>query len=77
MVNLLSYIVKNIVNNPDEVEVTSEKDGNTNILHVKVAEADYGKVIGKNGKVAQSIRAIIRSASPNGEKYIVKIGDKN
>ncbi len=77
MEEIVEYIVKNLVQTPDEVKVSSYKDGDITVIHVVVNEDELGKVIGKNGRIAQSIRAIIRSASNGtGKKYAVKIGSE-
>lgn len=74
MEELVKYIVKNLVTNVDDVKVSTEEDGDVTIIRVNVNPSDVGKVIGKNGKVATSIRAIVKSASgKSGKKYIVKI----
>ncbi len=77
MENVVEYIVKQLVSNEDAVSITSSEEGNTVTILVKVADEDMGKVIGKGGKIAQSIRAIIKSISANsGKRYFVKIGEK-
>ena len=77
MEEIVEYIVKNLVQTPDEVKVSSYEDGDITVIHVVVNEDERGKVIGKNGRIAQSIRAIIRSASNGtGKKYAVKIGSE-
>ena len=77
MEEIVEYIVKNLVQTPDEVKVSSYEDGDITVNHVVVNEDELGKVIGKNGRIAQSIRAIIRSASNGtGKKYAVKIGSE-
>ena len=77
MEEIVEYIVKNLVQAPDEVKVSSYEDGDITVIHVVVNEDELGKVIGKNGRIAQSIRAIIRSASNGtGKKYAVKIGSE-
>ncbi len=77
MEEIVEYIVKNLVQTPDEVKVSSYEDGDITVIHVVVNEDELGKVIGKNGRIAQSIRAIIRSASNGtGKKYAVKIGSE-
>ena len=77
MEEIVEYIVKNLVQTPDEVKVSSYEDGDITVIHVVVNENELGKVIGKNGRIAQSIRAIIRSASNGtGKKYSVKIGSE-
>ncbi len=77
MEEIVEYIVKNLVQTPDEVKVSSYEDGDITVIHVVVNEDELGKVIGKNGRIAQSIRAIVRSASNGtGKKYAVKIGSE-
>ncbi|MBQ0017410.1 MAG: KH domain-containing protein [Clostridiales bacterium] len=73
---LVKYIVENLVSNKEAVKVSTENESeNTIIIHVQVAKEDMGKVIGKGGKVAQSIRSIVKSASSMEEsknRYFVK-----
>ncbi len=75
MEELVCYIVKALVNNKDDVKVESSKENDsTIILKVQVNSSDLGKVIGKNGKIANSIRNIVKSAQTDGNvKYFVKI----
>ncbi|MBQ2864821.1 MAG: KH domain-containing protein [Clostridia bacterium] len=75
MDQLVSYIVKSLVDNPDKVEVTTEQESEkVVIVKVVVDPADLGKVIGKGGRIASSIRTIIKSASAkSGRRFIVKI----
>ena len=75
MEELVSYIVKSLVDNPDKVEVTSENESEkVVIVMVTVDPEDLGKVIGKGGRIANSIRTIIKSASAkSGRRFIVKI----
>jgi len=74
---LLEYIVKELVDNPDEVQITEEEEGDkTVIFKLKVAENDLGKVIGKKGRTANAIRVVMRAASAKrGKSSIVKIID--
>src|SRR5688572_5088802 len=60
MKQLLEYIIPNIVNHPDEVEITETQDNGTVNLTIKVNEEDTGRVIGKAGKVIKAIRQIAR-----------------
>jgi len=71
---LVKYIVDSLVENKEAVKVVSEKDDIGVMIKVTVAEDEAGKVIGKNGKIAQSIRTVVRSAAAkSGIKYIIKI----
>jgi|TARA_Y100000817_G_C16446486_1_gene363098 predicted RNA-binding protein YlqC (UPF0109 family) len=61
MKELLEYIAKALVENPDEVEVIQEEEEEGKIvLKLKVADEDKGRIIGKRGRIAESIRAILR-----------------
>lgn len=74
MENLVKYIVDSLVVNVDDVKVSTEQDGDVTIVRVNVNSGDVGRVIGKNGKVATSIRTIVKSASnKTGKRYVVKI----
>lgn len=77
MKELLEYMVKELVDNPDNVEITEEEeDDKTVIFKLKVAEDDLGKVIGKKGRTANALRVIMRAASAKrGKSSIVKIMD--
>ena len=71
MVELVRYLVTELVDKKDEVKV-EEKDGG--LIEVSVAKSDMGKIIGKQGKIARAIRAIVKAASYNSEtKYTVEI----
>jgi len=60
---LIEFIAKSLVENPDEVEVREVQNGNRVRLELNVAKEDMGRVIGKNGRVANSIRALLRVAA--------------
>jgi hypothetical protein len=60
---LTEYIAKSLVDNPDMVEVSQTKQGNRVRLELKVAKDDMGRVIGKNGRVANAIRVLLRVAA--------------
>ena len=70
----LENIAKAVVDEPDAVTVTESVDGNTVTLELSVAPDDMGKVIGKQGRIAKSIRSIMKAAaSTTGQKVIVDI----
>jgi len=65
MKELLEYIAKSLVNNPEEVSVTEiqlESDRSI-MLELRVAREDMGKVIGRQGKIARTIRTIMKAAA--------------
>ncbi len=63
MKDLITEIVKALVDQPDEVSVNEIEGSHTTILEVRVAKTDMGKVIGKQGRTAQAIRTILSAAS--------------
>ncbi len=63
MKELVEYIARSIASEPDEVKVTEEEDDGRIILRLEVAPDDKGKVIGRQGRVAQSIRVLLRVAA--------------
>ena len=65
MVELVSFIAKSLVTNPDAVNVKeyAQEDGNATVIELRVAEEDMGKVIGKQGRIAKAIRMLVKSAS--------------
>lgn len=74
MKELVSYIVKAIVDNPDEVHIEEIEGGRTTVVELKVASEDMGKVIGKQGRTARAIRAILSaSAAKNDKKAVLEI----
>ncbi len=76
MKELLLYMAKNLVDNPEEVTVTEIKDDEGIILELRVAEGDMGKVIGRQGRIAKEIRTIVKTvAQRSGEKVTVEIVD--
>ncbi len=75
MEKLVKYIVDNLVSNKDAVYVTEEPGDKETVIRVVVAKEDLGKVIGKGGKIAQSIRSIVKTAAAGEEtktRYFVK-----
>ena len=76
MKELLMYMAKNMVDNPDAVTVEEVTDEEGKVLELHVAEGDMGKVIGRQGRIAKEIRTIIKTvAQRTGEKVTVEIVD--
>lgn len=74
MKELVEVIAKALVDNPDEVVVTESGDDKEVTIQLTVAQSDMGKVIGKNGRIAQSIRAVVKAAASKDDRKInVKI----
>jgi len=75
MRELIEYIAKSIVDKPDEVEVTEEDDEDQIVFHLTVAEEDMGRVIGKQGRIANAMRTLLKVAAiRRGERAILEIG---
>ena len=72
--DLIEYMAKSLVNNPDDVRVEETEDAKGSILELHVAQEDLGKVIGKNGRTAKSMRALLSAASTRaGKQSLLKI----
>ena len=71
MKELVEVIAKALVDRPEEVRVTEEEGEDAIVLKLSVAEADMGRVIGKGGKIAKSIRTVLRAASARRSKHIL------
>ncbi len=64
MKDLLEYLARALVENPDAVEVEEfEEDDGTLVLELSVADDDYGKVIGRGGRTAHALRTVVKAAA--------------
>ena len=70
MKEILETIIKSLVENENEVTITEKEDGKGILYEVKVASSDMGKVIGKQGKVAKSIRTVMKSIAGREHKKV-------
>ena len=76
MKELLLYMAKNLVDDPESVTVTEIENADGKVLELRVAESDMGKVIGRQGRIAKEIRTIIKTvAQRTGERVTVEIMD--
>ena len=76
MKELLLYMAKNLVDDPEAVSVTEVDDEEGKVLELRVAPGDMGKVIGRQGRIAKEIRTIVKTvAQRTGEKVTVEIVD--
>ena len=71
MKELLTFLAKSLVDYPDEVTVTEVEKDNALVLELRVNESDMGKVIGKQGRIAKSIRTVIKAASAKEDKKVI------
>ena len=71
MKELVEVIAKALVEYPDEVEVVEKEHGHTLVLELHVASSDMGKVIGKQGRIAKSIRSVVKAAATKTDKKVV------
>ncbi len=71
MKDLVEYIAKALVDNPDSVKVSEVEAEQTSVLELSVAKEDLGKVIGKQGRTARAIRTILSATSAKARKRIV------
>ncbi len=71
MEETLKIIISNLVENKEAVEITSKEDEKTTTFEVKVAKEDMGRVIGKQGRLAKSIRTVMKSISNKEHKKIL------
>ena len=76
MKELLLYMARNLVDDPDAVTVTETSGEDGKVLELRVAPGDMGKVIGRQGRIAKEIRTIVKTvAQRTGEKVAVEIVD--
>lgn len=68
---LVEYIAKSLVDNPDNVTVTEVEGEQTSVLELRVAREDLGKVIGKQGRTARALRTILAATSTKAKKRCV------
>ena len=73
---LLTYIAQNLVDNPDDVNVTERETDKETVFELRVNASDMGKVIGRQGRIAKEVRALMRSvAARQGKRISVDIVD--
>lgn len=76
MAELLAYLARELVDEPDAVSVETEEREGVLVLHLHVAADDVGKVIGRQGRIARALRTLVRaSAAREGRRVLVEIAD--
>jgi len=68
---LLAHLARNLVDEPDAVEVEEVQREGVTILQLRVAKADVGKVIGRQGRIARALRAIVRASGARSHHRVV------
>ena len=71
MKELVEVIAKALVDNPDKVVVSETVKDKTTVIELKVDPSDMGKVIGKQGRIAKSIRTVVKAAASKGDKKVI------
>ncbi|MGH7875868.1 MAG: KH domain-containing protein [Candidatus Binatia bacterium] len=71
MKDLVQYLARSLVNNPAAVEVTETSGDDGSTLKVKVAKEDLGRIIGKQGRTAKSIRTLLNAAALRSNRRII------
>ena len=69
--DLLTYLVRQLVDRPDEVEVERVEQGEDVVLRLRVAPDDVGKVIGRKGRIARSLRAVLRASAARSRRRVL------
>jgi hypothetical protein len=70
MEELVRYIAKTLVDNPDQVQVRTVEDESSVVIELEVGPDDAGKVIGKQGRIAKAIRTVVKAATAREEKPV-------
>ncbi len=70
MKELVEYLVKALVDKPEEVSITQTEGESVTILEIRVASDDAGKVIGKEGRIANAIRTLVKAAGAKNKKRV-------
>ncbi len=71
--DLVVYVVKQLVSNPDQVTVSVVQAGEKNLIEISVHEADRGKVIGRDGQTIKALRMLVNALAPDERKIMVDI----
>ena len=71
MKELVQYLARSLVDNPDAVEVIETQGEPASVLELKVAKQDLGRIIGKQGRTAKSIRTILNAAASRVNRKVI------
>jgi len=73
MIDLVEYLAKALVDKPDGVQVTQREEDDAIILELRVLPEDMGKVIGKQGRIAKSIRTLVKASASQDERRKISV----
>lgn len=73
MEEFIDYVTKALVDNPDQVQVTSVGQGHTVVYELRMAESDRGRVIGREGQTVQALRTLLKAAAASEHKPVLEI----
>jgi uncharacterized protein len=68
LTELIEYLTRNLVDEPDEVEVTLVEERDADVYEIEVGDDDLGKVIGRGGRTAKAIRAVVSAVAPRSSR---------
>lgn len=71
MKELVLYLAKSLVSNPDAVEIKESENDGASVLELKVAKEDLGRIIGKQGRTAKSIRTLLNAAAARDNRRVI------
>lgn len=71
MKELVQYLAKSLVSNPDAVEITESENDGAAVFELKVAKEDLGRIIGRQGRTAKSIRTLLNAAASRDNRRVV------
>ena len=71
MAELLAHLARSLVDDPDAVEVHEVEQEGATVLQLRVAKEDVGKVIGRQGRIARALRAIVRASGARSHRRVV------
>ena len=71
MAELLAHLARQLVDDPDAVEVNEVQQEGATVLQLRVAKEDVGKVIGRQGRIARALRAIVRASGARSHRRVV------
>jgi len=77
MKDLVQYLAKALVSNPDAVQIKESSDDGAQVLELKVAKEDLGRIIGRQGRTAKSIRTLLNAAARDNRRVVLEIVEES